>query len=53
MSLDRKKVDRTAAEHIRQLQDTGGRLTDADKRDIRRMHERMAEKVARRADGRR
>jgi len=44
MALDRTTVDRTAAEHIRRLGECG-RLTDRRKRDIRKLHERIARKV--------
>ncbi len=49
MPLDRRTVDRTATEHVRLLRESGVRLSDRDKQAIRRMHERAAEKVARRA----
>ena len=48
MPLDRKTVNRAVAEHVRLLQRAGSHLKDGDKRAIRRMHERTAEKVARR-----
>lgn len=48
MGLDRNTVDRAAAEHVRQLRAAGARLTEADRRAIRRLHERIAEKAARR-----
>ena len=49
MPLDRKTVNRTTAEHVRLLRASGARLTDGDKQAIRKMHERAAERVARRA----
>ena len=49
MPLDRKTVDRTTAEHVRMLRASGARLTDRDKQTIRKMHERAATTVARRA----
>ena len=49
MPLDRRAVDRTTAEHVRLLRATGARLTDRDKQAIRKMHQRAAERVARRA----
>lgn len=44
MPLNRTTVDRTAADHIRRLA-RHGELTDAEKRDIRKLHERIARKV--------
>ena len=49
MPLDRKTVERAAAQHIRLLRESGARPTDRDKRAIRRLHEQTAEKVARKA----
>ena len=50
MPLDRNTVGKTAAEHIRQMDRS---LTDKEKRAIRKQHERIAEKVARRQAGKR
>lgn len=50
MPLDRNTVQRNVAEHIRQSRRT---LSDKEKRAIRKQHEWIAEKVARRAAGRR
>jgi hypothetical protein len=48
MPLDRKAVDRTVGEHIRQLHRAGARPNAEDKRALRRMHERIAARVGRR-----
>lgn len=44
MPLDRKAVETTSGEHIRQLQETR-RVSDAEKRDIRKLHEKVARTV--------
>ena len=44
MSLDRNTVSRATAEHIRHLE-RHGPLSERQKREIRRMHERIARKV--------
>ncbi len=49
MPLDRKTVDRAAADHVRMLRKCGVRLTDREKQAVRRLHERVADKVARKA----
>ena len=46
MTLDRQRVDRIAGAHIRTLQRLGN-VSDAEKRRIRTMHERIATKVDR------
>ncbi len=46
MALTRSTVDRTAADHIRQLA-RYGHVTDRRKREIRKLHERVAQKVER------
>lgn len=45
MPLDRNTVERRSAQQIAELQ-KARELTDAEKRDIRRMHEDIARKVA-------
>ena len=45
MPLDRNTVERTAAAHIRRLA-RGGALSPEKKHRIRKMHERLARKVA-------
>ncbi len=49
MSLDRKTVERTAGLHIRQLQQFRS-VSEKEKTDIRRVHERAAMKVQRKAE---
>jgi len=48
MPLDRGAVERTSAEHMKMLRASGAALTDRDKRAVRKLHERAAERVARR-----
>ena len=48
MSLDRNTVQKGIREHIRQLQELGN-VTDEQKREIEKLHQRTAERVARRA----
>jgi len=42
--LDRKTVDKASGEHIRQLQQLRA-VTEKEKGEIRKLHERMARKV--------
>ena len=49
MPLDRNTVARAVGEHVRQLRQGGARLTQDDKQTLRRLHERVAERVARHA----
>jgi len=49
MPLDRKSVERGAAEHVRTLRRAGARVDEARRRAIRKLHERSVEKVACRA----
>jgi len=51
MPLNRNSVDRTCAEHLRQLRESGVRLTEDDKRRIRKEHERVATQVERKRHG--
>lgn len=44
MPLDRNAVERTAAEHVRRIEQRGA-LSAEQKRRIRKMHERIAQKV--------
>jgi hypothetical protein len=53
MSLDRRTVERLAAEHVRHLRRAGRVLTAEDRHALRRRHERLAIQAERRARGRR
>ena len=44
MPLDRKVVDDTSGKHIAQLQEMR-KVSDAEKREIRKLHEKMARTV--------
>ena len=50
MPLDRNTVEKNIGEHVRQFRRS---LSDKEKRELRKQHERIAEKVARRAAGKR
>ena len=45
MPLDRKAVDDTSGRHIQQMREMGHDLSDAEKREIRKLHEKMARTV--------
>ncbi len=45
MPLERQQVDKKAGEHIRLLQETRA-VSQAEKDEIRMLHEQMARKVA-------
>jgi len=44
MPLDRNTVDKAAGAHIRQIQQVR-RVSEDEKREIRKLHERIARKV--------
>jgi len=46
MPLDRNAVDRTFRQHLKHLTDCGTKVSDKQKREMRKLHERMAQKVA-------
>ena len=45
MPLDRNTVDKTSAEHIRNLRRAGQKMTPVEQQAIRKEHERVARKV--------